>query len=128
MTYDPGLGALEHTQPNGRRAGGDVDPTLAVVVARLDDLREDMKALRAEVRSSTANVVGRGEWVQRNNLVDGKFDAHGREIAQLRQDHAGDVAGLRAELASRRAPWWSVVAAIGSIVAVAAVIIPALAR
>ena len=129
MTYDPGLGALEHTQPNGRRAGGsDVDPTLAVVVARLDDLREDMKALRAEVRSSTANVVGRGEWIQRTNLVDGKFDTQGREIAQLRQDHAGDVAGLRAELASRRAPWWSVVAAIGSIVAVAAVLIPALAR
>lgn len=128
MTYDPGLGALEHTQPNGRRAGGDVDPTLAVVVARLDDLREDMKALRAEVRSSTSSVVGRGEWTQRNNLVDGKFDTQGREIAQLRQDHAGDVAGLRAELASRRAPWWSVVAAIGSVVAIAAVLIPALAR
>lgn len=103
MTYDPGLGALEHTQPNGRR-GGDVDPTLAVVVARLDDLREDMKALRAEVRSSTANVVGRGEWVQRNNLVDGKFDTHGREIAHLRTD-----------LAARRTPWPAVAGAVTGI-------------
>lgn len=88
MAYDPGLGALEHTQPNGRRAGGDVDPTLAVVVARLDDLREDMKALRSEVRSSTANVVGRGEWVQRNNLVDGRFDSQGKEISHLRTEVA----------------------------------------
>lgn len=139
MTYDPGLGALEHTQPNGRRAGGDVDPTLAVVVARLDDLRESVAELRLELRSSTANVVSRGEWVQRNNLVDGKFDTQGREISQLRQDHASaiatvrgehaqDIAKINAELASRRAPWWSVIAAIGSIVAVAAVLVPALAR
>lgn len=100
MTYDPGLGALEHTQPNGRRAGGDVDPTLAVVVARLDDLRESMTELRAEVRSSTANVVSRGEWVQRNQHVDGKFDSQGREISHL-----------RAEVASRRT---SVPVVIGS--------------
>ena len=101
MTYDPGLGALEHTQPNGRRAGGDVDPTLAVVVARLDDLRESMTELRAEVRSSTANVVPRGEWVQRNQHVDGKFDSQGREISHL-----------RAEVASRRTPWPAVAGAV----------------
>lgn len=126
MTYDP---AIEDTLSRAPRLPpGSADPTLAVVVARLDDLRESVAELRLELRSSTANVVSRGEWTQRNNLVDGKFDTQGREIAQLRQDHAGDVAGLRAELASRRAPWWSVIAAIGSIVAVAAVLIPALAR
>jgi hypothetical protein len=40
--------------------------------------------------------VPRGEWSQRNNHVDTHIQTQGREIGQL-----------RAELNSRRAPWWS---------------------
>jgi len=123
MTYDPGLGALEHTQPNARRPIAE-DPTLAVVLSKLSDLREDVLELRAEVRASSANVVARGEWQQRNAAVDASFTAQGREIAQLRTD----IVQARTLAETRRAPWWSVVAAIGSVVAVAAVLIPALAR
>lgn len=96
--YDP---SLEDTLGRHPRAPRDVDPTLAVVVARLDDLREDMKALRDEVRATGANVVGRGEWTQRNNLVDSRFEGHGREIAHIRTD-----------LASRRTPWPAVAGAV----------------
>ena len=96
--YDPSLEDTLGRAPRGQY--GSPDPTLAVVVARLDDLRESMTELRAEVRSSTANVVPRGEWVQRNQHVDGKFDSQGKEISHL-----------RAEVASRRT---SVPVVIGS--------------
>lgn len=107
--YDP---SLEDTLSRTPRVPREVDPTLAVVVARLDDIREDVKALRDEMRATTANVVSKGEWMQRNSAVDSKFDAHGREIGQLRQDHAGDVASIRADLASRRTPWPAVAGAV----------------
>lgn len=105
MDYD-----LENTDP-GRPSGSlhpsrwptsrPEDATVAVVVARLDDLRNEFQSVRAEIRASAANVVGRGEWVQRNQHVDGKFDAQGREISQL-----------RADLAARRMPWPAVVGAV----------------
>ena len=98
MSYDP---SIEDTLSRTPRAPRDMDPTTAVVVARLDDLRDDVKGLREELRASTANVVSRGEWVQRNAHVDGKFDTQGREIGQL-----------RTELASRRTPWPAVAGAV----------------
>lgn len=72
------------------------DPTLAVVVSRLDDLRTDFAELRGEVRTSTEQSVSRGEWGQRNAHVDTRLASLGREI--------GD---MRTELHARRAPWWS---------------------
>lgn len=71
--------------------------TLAVVVSRLDDLREDVQELRSEVRKAREDAVSRGEWGQRNNHVDSRLNGLGREV--------GD---LRADLNSKRAPWWSV--------------------
>ncbi len=72
------------------------DATLAVAVARLDDLRIDVRHLRDEVQDSRRDNASRGEWGQRNSAVDARFEGQGREIAQLRQD-----------INSRRAPWWS---------------------
>jgi hypothetical protein len=84
------------------------EAALAVVAARLDDLRdgirEDIRELRDAINASAADKVSRGEWLQRNAAVDDRFQAQGREISQL-----------RTELASRRAPWWSVGALIVSI-------------
>ena len=95
MTYDP---SIEHTSPRTPIAA---DPTLAVVVARLDDVRKDIDGLRADVRATTAANVPRGEWVQRNLYVDGMFAAQGREIGQL-----------RAEVAAKRTPWPAVAGAV----------------
>lgn len=89
----------------------DTATTLAVVVARLDDVREDIRGLRTELHESRASYVGRGEWEMRNRAVDSRFDSQGREIAELK---------------SARAPWWSwasVLIALGSLVLVAAPII-----
>lgn len=97
--------------------------TLAVVVSRIDDLREDIAHMRQAVADAGARSVSRGEWEQRNNYVDSKFGAVGREIgdlrnethtrhAELRSETANRYSELRAEIQSRRAPWWSV-AAIG---------------
>ena len=82
-------------------SGTDPAATLAVVVARLDDVREDITMLRAEVAASRQDVVTRGEWQQRNAHVDSRLTGQGREI--------GD---LRTELHSRRAPWWAVASAV----------------
>ena len=105
------------------------DATLAVVVARLDDLREQQRrdtetlteaieVLRRELATSRGDMVSRGEWVQRNSAVDARFQEMGREVAGLRTQHATDVATLRTEhdtdtamqtakLDGQHAPWWS---------------------
>ena len=97
--------------------------TLAVVVSRIDDLREDIAEMRRAVAEASARAVPRGEWEQRNNLVDSKFAAFGREVgdlrnethtrhAELRAETANRYAELRAEIQSRRAPWWSAAAVV----------------
>lgn len=96
MTYDP---TIEHTSPRTALAGP--DPTLAVVVARLEDVRKDIDQLRADIRATIDSNVPRGEWMQRNLYVDGMLAAQGREIAQL-----------RAEVAAKRTPWPAVAGAI----------------
>lgn len=75
--------------------------TLAVVAARLDDVRTDIAEMRTEVRQAAQHAVSRGEWGQRNEHVNSRLQELGREIGQL-----------RTELASRRAPWWSVAAVL----------------
>lgn len=75
--------------------------TLAVVVARLDDLRADFRGLRDEVRQQHTDVVSRGEWLQRNAYVDGKLD-----------DQAKDITELRSDLSKRTPQWWMVVPAV----------------
>lgn len=86
----------------------DENATLAVVVARLDDLRTDMANLRSEIGSQRNEVVARNEWLQRNAYVDSRIDGLGTDITDLKTD-----------MASRRAPWWSVVAVVISLIAVA---------
>lgn len=66
--------------------------TLAVVVARLDDVRGDIRGMRAELASHRTEMVSRGEWEMRNRAVDSRFESQGREIAELK---------------AARAPWWS---------------------
>ena len=66
--------------------------SLAVVVARLDDVREDIRDLRTDLSAHRTEMVSRGEWEMRNRAVDSRFDNQGREIAELK---------------AARAPWWS---------------------
>lgn len=108
--------------------------TLAVVAARLDDLREDVKGVRSDLAIHRAELVGRGEWVQRNQAVDTRFQEQGREIGQLRTDLNTKVAGLDGEIKAvekaadaKRPPWTAVAAVVVAIVALAVTLIPMLA-
>lgn len=80
--------------------------TLLLVVERLDDLKTSVSNVQQQLAQQSASFVPRGEWVLRNQHVDGTFASHGREI--------GD---LRAELRARRLPWPTVVGAIVSVAA-----------
>lgn len=73
------------------------DGTLGVVVARLEDLRVDLRDLRGDLVVHRAELVPRTEWTLRNNAVDHRFEGQGREISEIKQ-----------RLAAARAPWWSV--------------------
>lgn len=98
--------------PDASPASATDNATLAVVVARLDDLRVQVASLSDKLDAHRGEMVPRTEWMQRNATVDERF-----------QDQGKDISDLRAELAARRAPWWSVVSAITAVVAVAVVII-----
>lgn len=74
----------------------DVKTTLAIISARLDDIKQDIVELRDDQRIANRQSVSRNEWEQRNNYSDSKFSSLGREI--------GD---LRTEINSKRAPWWT---------------------
>lgn len=93
-------------------ARSNVAETLAVLVAQVSDARSDINGLRSEVAAARTESVSRGEWLQRNAAVDTRFGSQGGEVGELRKNHASDFATLRAELNSKRAPWWSVVSLI----------------
>lgn len=80
--------------------------TLQVVVERLNDLRLDVGAVRTQLTAQAVTLVPRGEWVQRNEAVDARFNGQGREISEL-----------RTELRSRSIPWTSVLSAVVAFVA-----------
>lgn len=101
-------------------AGGPSDAaTLAVVVSRIDDLREDIAHMRQAVAEAGERSVSRGEWVQRNNYSDSRFAALGREIGDLRNETHTRHAEMRAEIQARRAPWWSVGSLVIAVAALA---------
>lgn len=77
--------------------------TLAVILSRLDDIKDDVQNLRSSQESNIDRYVSRGEWSQRNSNVDNRFAGQGREIADL-----------RADVNSKRAPWWTWAALICS--------------
>lgn len=90
------------------RSDSDFQTGLAVVISRLDDMKQDISDIRADQVSARKENVLRSEWEQRNSHVDFRFHTQGREI--------GD---LRSELNSKRAPWWTWVTAIAALLALA---------
>jgi len=109
--------------------------TLAVVAARLDDLREDVKGVRSDLAIHRAELVGRGEWLQRNQAVDDRFQAQGREIGQLRTDLNtkttvldGEIKAVDTKADQRRAPWWAVASLVVATVMAALYIVPLIAN
>lgn len=93
------------------------DPTLAVVVARLDDLRSDVASLRTEVQTAQAGYVIRAEFEAWRTGI-------GREIGDIK----ASVARIEQAAEQRRAPWWAALGVGVSLVVGLAALIPQLAK
>ncbi len=106
------------------------DVTLAVVAARLEDVRVEMRGMRQDLASHRAELVPRGEWEQRNRHVDSRFQEMGREIGTLRVSLEAAKTSLEAKVAAseqraeqRRAPWWAVLSSVAGLISVSLVVI-----
>ncbi len=120
--------------------------TLAVVVARLDDLikrqADDtasltaaIESLRREFADSRREIVARGDWIQRNQAVDTRFQDQGREIAPLRPDLnskaeklEGEIVAVDTKADGRRPPCTAVAAAIAAVAALVIALVTMIAR
>lgn len=92
---------------------GDMDQdTLAVLGTKLDHLASSVDKIEKSLATSATVHVTRAEWELRNQVLD-------ERIATSKSDYANLKEELR-EIEGRRAPWWTVLAAIGSAVAVLA--------
>lgn len=89
----------------------DETSTLAVVVARLDDMKKsqeqyesrmmrELQGLRSELRQSHEDKVSRGEWLQRNQTVDAKHESLSRDVSTLREDYARELSHLKTDVAA----------------------------
>lgn len=84
-------------------AESDREQTSQLILQRLDELRDDLRDMRA-------GYVPNAVWAQRNQHVDSQLRSVGREV--------GD---LRTEVRAKSVPWPSVVSAVVSLVAIAVV-------
>ena len=81
--------------------------------------QEDVRELKNIIMSSGQQIVGRGEWVQRNDLVDQRFRDVGREVSNLRTKHEADITAINAQ----KTPWYQVAAVIVAALGVVAAFI-----
>lgn len=99
----------------------DDNATLAVVVARLDDMKNaqagyeertmgELQGIRDEIRRFHEDKVSRGEWIQRNTHSDSRFEQLGRDLNKVKTDTMAAVAEVKQDAAARRTPWTSVLA------------------
>lgn len=70
---------------------------LGIIQNSLIDIKDDIMQLRQAQNMNVTTYVTRNEWALRNQTVNDKFSAQGREI--------GD---LRAELRGRRVHWTAI--------------------
>lgn len=81
----------------------------------IQNFRNDFASLREEIHRSASNSVTKGEWLQRNAYVDGKFDGHAetmtsikdnltREVSTVKADLGREIAEVKQEQASKRLP------------------------
>lgn len=92
----------------GEDTSTSVEATLAVVVARLDDLRTNFADFRREMTDQAQKAVPRGEWIGRNQLVDSRFEEMGSDIQDIRVS----LEKYKADQQARRAPWWTIVSVV----------------
>ena len=95
----------------------DDSQTLAVVVARIDDMRGDIAGLRSDLHSRDQALVTRVE-----------FEAWKTGLDRELRDMKTAAESARKEADDRRAPWWTWAAFILSALTLAVVVLPKLGQ
>lgn len=103
------------------------DQALAVLLDRTESQGKTLEGMAVQLQAMHSVFVSRDMWEQRNRTVDDWRQSIGRELAAEREDRKRADDATRAELASRRHPWPSVLAAILAAVAVGITIVNAIA-
>lgn len=88
--------------------------SIGVLESEMKNVKDSVDKLTDAITEQNKTNVTRVEWETRNHVVDGKFDDAGREIGDLRKDHAKDVESIRGELRSKQLPWTQYAAVIAS--------------
>ena len=97
---------------------------IAVMSIQIGHIGETLQ----RIEQQGAHAVPRTEWEQRNLYVDSRFVDQGAEVVKVRSDCVKELSDVKAEIASRRAPWWTVVATIGGLLAMVALAIDYIPR
>lgn len=104
---------MSHTE---EAVATNTDSQIAVMAVKV----EYISAAVERIERNHSDVVLRREWQARNEHVDGRFlDLH-TKITNVSAESTKGVSELRAEMATRRAPWWTIVAAGAGALAVVA--------
>lgn len=97
------------------------DMTMGEIARTLVRLDDGQKEVLAQITLMRGEFVHRTEWEMRNRHVDERFQTLGREVGDMRAKHEADITAVRNEAETsnaandrRRAPWWSVVGAVGT--------------
>lgn len=88
--------------------------SLAIVATKLDHLASTVDKIEKSLQTSTTTHVTRSEWELRNQTIDERF-------ASAKADRENIWNELR-HMEARKAPWWTILAAIGSAIAVLALV------
>ena len=83
---------------------------IAVLATKIDHLTDAVGKIEKALATSTTVHVTRSEWELRNQTVDERFKASQDDRAKLWDENR--------RIEARKAPWWAVVAAIGSGIAI----------
>lgn len=94
----------------------DTDTQIAVIATEIRYMGETLK----RIETAQSNYVARGEWDTRVIYVDKAMVDLNASIVKAKAEARAAVAEVKAEAASRRAPWWTIVAAGAGILAVVA--------
>jgi hypothetical protein len=89
--------------------------TLAILATKMDHMAKDMSDIKSSLATSTTVHVTRAEWELRNQNTDERFVNAAADRKNLWDEFR--------RLEARRAPWWTILAAIGSAVAIGALLL-----
>jgi len=92
------------------------DARIAVMAVQIDHIGQSL----SRIEQNTNHNVPRSEWEQRNAYVDIRFLDAFAQITKVQAEANSHFSQMQAEADRRRAPWWTVIAAGGGILAIVA--------